>query len=312
MTSTRVFWWSGVFGIGLIELLANVGWLGWVPVLGSFVQRGGPAGEVATIVLGTTIWVLLLLITLNRRVARERRLTRYAWLPAADRADAVPADHPDLARSRYHARLAILRQHTVPGYRDAAEYLLSARAAVDDARAETPYGPIRALVWALPALGFVGTAAEMSSSIGGVGAAVARTASYGDLRDFLAQNVIPPLASAFGITLFALTCSVVCHVLVSITRAREERFAVEVDDWTLDQLAERMPPDTADQVIHLNGDVDRLSREVAAWRQAVARHAADTAQQDGELSAQLAGISDQLVDIRDGLDRDLVVRRAIR
>jgi hypothetical protein len=320
-SSSRVFWWAGVFGVGLTELAATFGWLGWVPVLGTFVRRGGPAGTIAAVVLGTTIWVLLVLYSFNRRTGRERRLTRYALLapeeraaaPADGRAAGLPADaseilaRPDMAGSRYRARLAILERHTMPGHRGIAEFLLSARSALDDAREETPYGPVRALVWALPALGFMGTAAEMSGSIGGVGSAVAHTASYADLRDFLAQKVIPPLADAFGITLFALACTVVCHVLLSITHARAERFAVEVDAWALEQLAERLPPDPAGQVIQLHGDINRLATEVAGWRGAVASQAAGAELRTGELLELLAEMSRRLGDIRDGLDRDLIV-----
>ncbi|MFL6073603.1 MAG: hypothetical protein ACJ73S_09430 [Mycobacteriales bacterium] len=327
VSSTRVFWWAGLFGVGSTELAANLGWLGWVPVLGAFVRRGGAAGAIAAVVLGTTIWVLLVLYSFNRRVARERRLTRYAWLTPRERAAALGGgeaaglpvavseilDSPEMAGSRYRARLAILDQHTVPGHRGIAEFLLSARSALDEAREENPYGPVRALVWALPALGFMGTAAEMSHSIGGVGTAVARTASYADLRDFLAQKVIPPLADAFGITLFALACSVLCHVLLSITRAREERFAVEVDAWALDQLAERMPPEPGGQVIQLHGDIDRLATEVAAWRRTVTGQATGADRRAGEVLDVLAEMSRRLGDIRDGLDRDMVVtRRAVR
>jgi hypothetical protein len=320
-SSTRVFWWSGIVSIGITELLGNLGWLGWVPVVGPLVQRGGAAGAIATAVLGTSIWVLLLLITLNRQLARERRLTHHAWLTPQQRADAVVAGsayglptgnadvlgHPDLVNSRYRRRLTVFQRRSTPGDRGLAEFLLSARSAVDGARSEAPYGPIRALVWALPALGFLGTAAEMSSSIGGVGSAVARTSSYSDLRDFLAQNVIPPLANAFGITLFALACSVICHILVSITHAREERFAIEVDDWALDQLAEKAPADPAGQVISINGDIDRLAREVAAWRGAVATSSSGAEQTRSELMTVLVEMSEQLGEICDGLDRELIV-----
>lgn len=316
-SSTKVFWWSGVISVGLAELLSSLGWLDWVPVVGPLVRRGQAAGSIATAALGVTVWVLLILFSRARQVSRERRLTRFARLTSQERSVEISSgraaglpttyleilDHPDLANSRYRRRLTVLDQIT-PGNRDLAGFLLSARSSVDDARTETPYGPIRALVWALPALGFLGTAAEMSESIGGMGDAVTRTSSYGDLRDFLAQSVIPPLANAFGITLFALACSVVCHILVSITRAREERFALDVDDWALDELAERVPPDPAGQVISINGDVDRLSREVAGWREAVT-HSARGGVRDGvEL---LAEMNERLAEIRDGLDRELIV-----
>lgn len=328
-SSTRVFWWSGVVGLGSAALLAQLGGLSWLPFVNDLLRRGGAAGVIATAVLGTTLWVLFTLWAGARQLAKERRLVRYVLadsaqrqqLSTAGRNNALPIDDdglfalPEFADSRMYRRYTVLRGLRTDGDRDLAGFLLAARSGVDSVRSEIPYGPVRALVWALPALGFLGTAAEMSSSIGGVGAAVARTASYGDLRDFLAQNVIPPLANAFGITLFALACSVVCHVLLSIAHAREERLAVAVDDWALDELAVRVPLSRTGQVINLNGDVDRLSHEVAAWRAVVAK-ATDHSGNGTEMVAQallrmtelLSDIGEQLDEITGRLDRELVIR----
>jgi hypothetical protein len=327
-SSTRVFWWSGVVGIGLATLLGRFGGLGWVPFVNDLVRRGGTVGLIATAVLGTTLWVLLTLVAGSRRLAGEHRLTRYVLADPAERgrlaetgaAPPLPADEdelfalPEFTDSRLHRRFAVFQDRHASGDRDLIGYLLAARSGVDAARDEIPYGPVRALVWALPALGFLGTAAEMSSSIGGVGTAVAHTSSYGDLRDFLAQNVIPPLANAFGITLLALACSVVCHVLLSIARAREQRLAVAADDWALSQLAVRVPPAPAGQVINLNGDLDRLSREVVAWRAVVAKatdRAGDpegAAQALSRMTGLIADIGDQLDEITVRMDRELVIR----
>lgn len=339
-TSTRIFWWCGVVGVGMAALLAGVGGLGWVPFVNDLVRRGGPPGLIATAVLGTTLWVLFALLAGARQLTIERRLTNEILARTADSggptvvadleslglgatgfanpefAQSAPAE---FAESRIARRYRLFRDRHGEGDRDLVGFLLSARSGVDTTRAEIPYGPVRALVWALPALGFLGTAAELSSSIGGVGAAIARTSSYGDLRDFLAQSVIPPLANAFGITLFALACSVVCHVLLSIAHAREQRLAVAVDDWALDEMARLVPPSTADQVVTINGDIDRLSREVATWRTVVIKATDATSGGMGGAVAALsrltelaADIGDQLDEIAAKLDRELVVRPVAR
>src|SRR5258707_5386539 len=106
-SSTRAFWWSGVIGIGLAELLGQLGGLSCVPCVNQWVRTGGAAGMIATLVLGVTVWVLLVLLAITRQVARERRLTRYALLLVGG--DSTPSelgpptdvdkllDHPDLA-----------------------------------------------------------------------------------------------------------------------------------------------------------------------------------------------------------------------
>ena len=108
--------------------------------------------------------------------------------------------------------------------------LMSGQSGIDDSYLQNAYGPLRAFVWALPAFGFMGTTFEMAGAVGGLGTALSQTQGYNDLRDLLVNQVVPHLASAFNITIFALGCSVLCFLFLSVVHASEEATLLEAKD----------------------------------------------------------------------------------
>lgn len=263
----RTFWYAAVLGVIVTALLAATGLTWLLPVVDQLIRRGGEIGGLALVVLAVVLWALFAIagqaITVRRRVEEAAA-----------------------------ARTAEVRERLTA---DVSGFLLAGHSGVDAAKAETPYGPIRALVWALPALGFLGTATEMASAVGGLGSAVASTNGYAELRDVLVRDVIPPLGDAFGVTLFALTGSVLCHVLLSLVHAREQRLLLEADTEALRRFARQRHAPTATQgstvdnlelrklnenlqaviarVGATTGDVEQQLRAVAAevtrWREAI-------------------------------------------
>ncbi|MEV0369198.1 hypothetical protein AB0I10_05155 [Streptomyces sp. NPDC050636] len=310
------FTWCGLLGVGSALLLSLTGATATVPPLHSLVEHGGASQLLATSVLALNIWVLLMLLALSNRNSRE----------AASLAAAKPRG-PGHARTEVHEALNQVR--LIAGTTDPAqvESLVGGHSAVRGARAETPYAVIRALVWALPALGFIGTAAEMSRSVRGLSGAMRGTTDYAELSGVLVSDVIRPLASAFGITLFALGSSVVCHLLVSFVHTREERLLLELDELVLDRLSGSAGGAT------LSGRDRAAEAEAAAAMSEAMRAAAEGAQglntelgrlkaeasqvrfdardvkpdRSEEVIQQLGAIGAQLAAIGEGMDREMVL-----
>ncbi|TJZ55919.1 hypothetical protein FCH28_11610 [Streptomyces piniterrae] len=317
MTKLRTtFIWCGVLGVGSALLLSLTGATAIVPPLHSLVEHGGASQLLATAVLALNTWVLLMLLALSNRNSRE----------AASLAAAKPRG--GLGHPRTAVREALEQVRSVRGAADPAqaESLVGGRSAVRGARAETPYAVIRALVWALPALGFIGTAAEMSRSIRGLSGAMHGTANYADLSGILVSDVIRPLASAFGITLFALGSSVVCHLLVSFVHTREERLLLELDELVLTRLSEAAGGvgsrrdlaaeaeaaeamsvamrAAANGVKELSGELNRLRTEASQVRFDAREAKPDRTE---EVIQHLGNIGAQLGAIGEGMDRDMVL-----
>ena len=153
-------------------------------------------------------------------------------------------------------------------------------------------------MWSLPALGFLGTASEMAHAVSGLGETVAGTNSYTDLRGFLVQDVIPPLANAFGVTLLALACAVVCHLALTLAHTYEQRFLLEADSVTLETLAARSPAIAhSGGIASPAGSIDALAKQLEQLNEFLSRAGLD----------QLARL---LQEIQEGLGQDLTVSRS--
>ncbi|MFJ6749842.1 hypothetical protein ACIQNI_16870 [Streptomyces sp. NPDC091266] len=352
MTKLRsTFIWCGVLGVVFAVLLVATGATSIVPPLHRLVEHGGASQLLATAVLALNAWVLLMLASLAVRNSRE------AAALAVEKGTRPRHTVPHQARTEVHRTMEQTREFLTgvrtplpdasldplgraragqPGRFRAggppdpaqAESLLAGRSTVRGARAETPYSVIRALVWALPALGFIGTAAEMSQSIRGLSGAMQGTSSYAQLSQVLVSDVIRPLAQAFGITLFALGSSVVCHLLVSFVHTREERLLLALDELVLDRLAENAPPASpladrdlaaeseaanamtgamraaAEGIQAMNTELARLTAEAAKARLELNTTKPDRAE---DVVRRLDAITSQLASINQGLDREMVL-----
>ncbi|POX52431.1 hypothetical protein [Streptomyces sp. Ru72] len=313
-----------MLGAGAAMLLVATGATRLVPPLGRLVDHGGASRVLATAVLAVDVWVLLLLgvqLVLIRRegavLARERQQGPRAVGPLTSQS----AVHTEVYRAL--VKVAQLPASTQAGDGKAA-FLTSGYSSVRAARAETPYTLLRALVWALPALGFIGTAAEMARAIGGLSSAVKETGSYNQLANTLVPHVIQPLAGAFSITLFALGSSVVGHVLLTMVHTREERLALDLDELVLERMGALRPQQStaqaaltlehamsgaAQSLTSLTGELRRLGEEARKAR--IEGQGSGAPERHTELIQQLSGIGRQLMgiqaDIREGLSQEMVL-----
>ncbi|GAA0998292.1 MotA/TolQ/ExbB proton channel family protein [Acrocarpospora macrocephala] len=318
----RSFLVAGIFAVMLTALTAPLGLLDWLPVIGLLLERGGAVSVIAVLVVAISLWIVLFAVGRlatgrKERTAVARVRVALTSVPPASSADAL-SKHllRALSAAARQDSLVARRVGTLEGSgksgQDGARTALSSRSELDHALGEVFYLPARALVWALPALGFLGTAAEMSRAVGGLGNSVGATTGYANLRNTLVSEVIPPLADAFGVTLFALGAGVLCHLLLTWTDSRDQRILLDVEEATLEILDRVSPVIPAT----LNGQIDILVSELSRTRSTMMESAGQVAALDlGQLShlQQLAPLLQSVVQrldqIHAELSQELVITR---
>lgn len=312
---SRAFVVSGVFAVLITAIAAPLGLFNWLPIVGELIERGGAVRGIAILVLAFSLWILLFVTVRLTSVSQERRA-------AGDlrRVLATSGGQYQVRNGSWNPLPNTIVAERVAAYRAApanATSALAARSELDHALGEVSYVPARAVVWALPALGFLGTAAEMSRAVGGLGGSVGATTDYTDLRNALVADVIPPLADAFGATLFALGAGVVCHLLLTWTTAREQRTLLEIEEATLELVGTPATPQAAQA--SLNGELGALTNELARTRNEMSASARQVAGLDlkelahlaqlTELAPLLRSLDARLDSIHAELLRDLVITR---
>lgn len=307
--SARSFVVTGFIAIVLTAVTVPFGLLNWIPYVGELLTEQHGVGTIAALILAVTFWVLLFAFARALQATQERDAIRRARVAIDNTSELddprafVPASVP--TNSLVMRRLRLL----VSGAARGSESTLATRSELDHALSDVSFGPARALVWALPALGFLGTAAEMSVAVRGLSSSVGGSGGYQGLRDALVNSVIPPLGDAFGVTLFALGASVVGHLLLTWTNSREQRILLELEDVMLTATARLGPAEPAGPAT-LDADVVGLTNELRLVRETLARSASETARFDlGQVGRQLGSVEQLLARIGDELSRDYVLSR---
>jgi hypothetical protein len=310
---SRAFLVAGVFAVLVTAVAAPLGLFDWLPMAGGLLDRGGAVSGIALLVIAFSLWIGLFAVIRLAATAQERRA-------AADLRRVLVDRRYEILNGQWMPAPNTVMGQRVAAFRsapDQATAALAARSELDHARSDVSYVPARALVWALPALGFLGTAAEMSRAVGGLGGSVGATTNYADLRNALVSDVIPPLADAFGATLFALGAGVLCHLLLTWTTAREQRTLLDVEEVTLELVG---PPAGTSQA--LNGELDALTTELTRTRTEMTASARQVAGLDlkqllhlaqlTELAPLLRSLDQRLDRIHAELARDLVITRLVQ
>jgi hypothetical protein len=241
----RIFWLPAIFGVFLAGAIFRFHLMRPVPFVDNLLSKPGPPGLIAVLVLAISIWCLVSLFVRRLAIARERGVVRRAR--AGLQKVAFPlttlgleriCGNLDLENTLLGRRIALVRQRPAPEFRpESVSSLFAGQSGIDGGHSASSYGPLRALVWALPGLGFMGTAFEMAEAVGGMGSALSQTKDYNGLRDLLVGQVVPHLAGAFDITMFALASSVLCFLVLSLVSAAEETMLNDADELSIGLLA---------------------------------------------------------------------------
>ena len=147
---------------------------------------------------------------------------------------------------------------------------LPAQASLDAIGLANSYVPLRVFVWLLPVLGFVGTAWGMSLAIGSFSQALSEVSDTRGLTLRLSQLVIPSLAHAFHITMFALAASMVGYFCTSILQARHEDVQESLDRKSLALAVMFLPPPSGEEglssaLYSLNHSIGTLNNSLGTF-----------------------------------------------
>ncbi|TQM66496.1 hypothetical protein FHX41_0070 [Actinomadura hallensis] len=309
---------NGLIAAAVTAVAVPLGLFDRIPFVGDLLTSSGAVGTIAAIALTASLWVMFFALGRAVHGSRERAAVQAARRRLAG--DPVASSPRELVRhlvraipagTLVHRRLTSLAGSAEE---ESTADLLATRSELDHARSDVSYGPARALVWALPALGFLGTAAEMARAVDGLGVGVGSSGGYNALRDALVKDVIPPLGDAFGVTLFALGASVLCHLVLTWTGSREQRIMLEVEEVVLEVL-ERAPA-VRGRVVgpgELNGEM-RMLASVLDQTRAVVADSTDrlTAVNVGEVGLLLHSVDRRLGQIHAELAKEMVVSRVAK
>jgi hypothetical protein len=134
-------------------------------------------------------------------------------------------------------RLALLREREGARDTERAAFLVSSRSGLDEAGLGNSTMMDHALIWALPVLGFLGTAFAMARTVEGFSAALGGAGDFEVLKDNLLRTVIPHLSQAFDVTLVALTLAIVAFLSLSALERTRRSLVVGADEVALSVIA---------------------------------------------------------------------------
>jgi biopolymer transport protein ExbB/TolQ len=102
------------------------------------------------------------------------------------------------------------------------EEMMSNRAADDELQVDGGYVPVRAFIWAIPVLGFIGTVLGLTEAIGQFGGVLAQKDA--DLQALTRQltQVIGGLDTAFVTTGEGLVMALIIHLVLTLARRADD------------------------------------------------------------------------------------------
>jgi biopolymer transport protein ExbB/TolQ len=110
------------------------------------------------------------------------------------------------------------------------EVILRSQSESDANVQESSYTILKSFAWAMPVLGFIGTALGLSMAIGQFGGALNQGLEMSELRGSL-KSVVSGLSIAFDTTLQGLVCTLLLQMVTTFLRKREEDFLSECDEY---------------------------------------------------------------------------------
>ena len=117
---------------------------------------------------------------------------------------------------------------------------LNTQAQNDEEYLSSSYTILKGFIWAIPVLGFIGTALGLSSAMSSFGSVIARGVS--DPMELVSAlgNVTGGLSTAFETTLIALVIALIIQIMMTWVLNREELFLDECSDYCHRYLISRI------------------------------------------------------------------------
>lgn len=116
---------------------------------------------------------------------------------------------------------------------------LESQADFDEGYSESGYTIVRALIWAIPVLGFIGTVLGLSESIGHFGGVLEQSTEMTGIKAEL-KNVTGGLSVAFETTLQGLLGAMLIHLYLTAVKRSEETLLDDCREFTQRQILGRL------------------------------------------------------------------------
>jgi biopolymer transport protein ExbB/TolQ len=189
-------------------------------------------------------WAGLILLSRAREVRRQRAAFHLELLPTEEGARILPEDARPLARKVDHAtggrpyvlanmiRLG-LGKYAVSRKAGDVNEVVRTQADTEANRLATSMGTVNYLVWAIPAIGFLGTVRGLAGGMSMAGS------QEPDVAKFVKQAT-DQLGIAFDCTFVALALSLLLMYLVHSVTRREETLVIDCQDYCQEHLLLRL------------------------------------------------------------------------
>ncbi|MFT5108373.1 MAG: biopolymer transport protein ExbB/TolQ/DNA-directed RNA polymerase subunit RPC12/RpoP [Verrucomicrobiales bacterium] len=239
---------SGAIGLGItVFVLGMMSLLKGNYIADLFVARGW-VPYVLTLFLG---WSIGILILKAMRLSKQRKALMVDVLPTSishdiqaddlvgflQHLDSIPEQLRDsFMVSRVRRGLAHFRaRRSTPEVAN----MMSSQSEIDYAGIVGSYTLVKAFLWAIPLLGFIGTVIGISSAIGGFAATTDSAADMEALKVAI-NGVTGGLGVAFDTTLLALVISIMLYFPMSGMQKAEEDLLSRIDEYCNENLLTRL------------------------------------------------------------------------
>ncbi len=156
---------------------------------------------------------------------------------------------------------------------------LGTQAEIDASQVDAGYTLLRAFIWAIPILGFIGTVMGIGSAVTGLNATLGNEAGGDGLMSSM-QLVTAGLATAFDTTLLALSMAIVLLFPTESLRTTEYRMLDQIASFANESLLRRLSddyqkpgPDELPEIVRdsLDSAFREHQRWLAQWQSQVSR-----------------------------------------
>ncbi|MCA9124139.1 MAG: MotA/TolQ/ExbB proton channel family protein [Planctomycetaceae bacterium] len=183
----------------------------------------------------------------------------------------IPQRFSILGRRIYGALDHFRSRNSVP---EVQEYLTT-QAEIDASQVDAGYTLLRAFIWAVPILGFIGTVVGISAAVGALEGSLGGDSSGSGTGDALMagmEQVVAGLSTAFDTTLIALCMAIVLLFPTEALRKIEYRMLDRIQEFANESLLRRLTDEAAEddlpEVVRdaLEGAFQEHQRWLAEWQ----------------------------------------------
>src|SRR6266581_9507619 len=155
---------TGILAGVATSILVSFRLLAWNQFIDRQLNGNTAVATITAIILAVTLWIMLFVLVRTREVRKELKIVRQVRealkdedatvsLSATDSYLKYRIADPHYAKSLIRRRFELMNEEMLRAQGDLPAFVASNQSGLDTANSEASYGPLRALVWSLPALG---------------------------------------------------------------------------------------------------------------------------------------------------------------